>query len=120
MQQRFYIAQLGHDRFILGYPWFRDFQPDIDWANGMLRGLPIYMEMLLLGTLQRAKKYLQNKKEDQEDIILAAKRTIVEELHETTLQSGETSSEMESSLVEINRTHMATEMAHCYSEEHGK
>jgi len=60
------------------------------------------MEMLLLGTLQRAKKYLQSKKEDQEEIILAAKRTIVEELQETTLWLGETSSEMESGPVEIN------------------
>jgi len=41
----------------------------------MLRGPPIHMETLLLGTLQRAKKYLNSKKEDQEDIILAAKRT---------------------------------------------
>jgi len=78
------------------------------------------METLLLGTLQRAKKYLRNKKEDQEEIILAAKRTIVKELQETTLRLGETSSEMESSLVEINRTHTATEMAHRYTEEHGK
>jgi len=102
IQQRFYVAKLGRDRFILGYPWFRDFQPDINWANGMLRGPPIHMETLLLGTLQRAKKYLQNKKEDQEGIILAAKRNIIEELHETTLRSGETSSEMESGPVEIN------------------
>jgi len=60
------------------------------------------MEMLLLGTLQRAKKYLQNKKEDQKEIILAAKRTIIEELHKTTLRSGETSLEERSGLVEIN------------------
>ena len=102
IQQQFYITNLGHDRFILGYPWFREFQPDIDWANGMLRGPPIHMEILLLGTLQRAKKYLQNKKEDQEDIILVAKRTIVKELEETILWLGETSLEERSGLVEIN------------------
>jgi len=120
IQQRFYVANLGHDRFILGYPWFREFQPNINWANGMLRGPPIYMETLLLGTLQHAKKYLKNKKEDQEDIILAAKRTIIKELKESILQSGETSLEERSSLVEINRTHTATEMAHHYTEENGK
>ena len=59
------------------------------------------METLLMGTLQHAKKYLQSKKEDQEEIILAAKRTIVKELTETIPQSGETSLER-SSLVEIN------------------
>ena len=78
------------------------------------------METLLLGTLQHAKKYLKNKKENQEDIILAAKRTIIKELEEMILWSGETSLEERSSPVEINQTHTATEMAHCYIEEHGK
>jgi len=68
----------------------------------MLRGPPIHMEMLLLNTLQCAKKYLKSKKEDQEDIILAAKRTIIKELKETILWSGETSLEERSGLVEIN------------------
>jgi len=102
IRQQFYVANLGRDRFILGYPWFREFQPDIDWANGMLRGPPIHMETLLLGTLQCAKKYLQNKKEGQEEIILAAKRTIIEELQKITLWSRETSPERESSPIEIN------------------
>jgi len=78
------------------------------------------METLLLGTLQHAKKYLKDKKEEQEEIILAAKRTIIEELKETALQLGETFLEERSGLVEINQIHMATEMAHCYTEEHGK
>ena len=120
LRQRFYVANLGRNRFILGYPWFREFVPDINWANGMLRGPPIHMETLLMGTLQRAKKYLQNKKGEKEDIILSAKRTIIKELNEETLQSGETSSEEKSGPVEINRTHMATEMAHRYTEQHGK
>jgi len=68
----------------------------------MLRGPPIHMETLLLGTLQCAKKYLKSKKEDQEDIILVAKRTIIKELQEATLQLGETSLEERSGLVEIN------------------
>ena len=60
IRQQFYVTKLGCDRFILGYPWFREFQPNIDWANGMLRGPPIHMETLLLGTLQHAKKYLRS------------------------------------------------------------
>jgi len=79
------------------------------------------METLLVGTLQRAKKYLKDKKEGKgEDIILKAKRNIIEELKETILWSGGTSSEEKSSPVEINHTHTATEMAHRYTEEHGK
>jgi len=78
------------------------------------------METLLMGTLQHAKKYLQSKKEDQEEIILAAKRTIIKELTETIPWLGETSLEERSGPVEINQTHTATEMAHRYTEEHGK
>ena len=29
-RQRFYVSNLGKDRFILGYPWFCAFTPDID------------------------------------------------------------------------------------------
>ena len=83
-RQRFYVTNLGRDRFILGYPWFREFQPDINWADGMLRGPTIQMETLLFGTLQRAKKYLEEKKD--EDIILKVKETL--------LWTGVTPSEM--------------------------
>ena len=74
-RQRFYITNLGQDRFILGYPWFREFQPDIDWANGMLKGPTIQMETLLFGTLQQAKRYLEEKKD--EDVILKTKETLL-------------------------------------------
>jgi hypothetical protein len=35
---KFYITNLGSDRAILGYPWLRDFNPDIDWPTGKLNG----------------------------------------------------------------------------------
>ena len=34
----FYVANLGRDRIILGYPWFRLFNPDFDWAQNTLKG----------------------------------------------------------------------------------
>jgi len=108
-RQRFYVTNLGHDRFILGYPWFREFQPDINWADGMLKGPTIQMETLLFGTLQQAKKYLENKKED-----------IILKVEETLLWTGVTPSEMKGGPIEVNCTHTAVEMAHKYAQENNK
>jgi hypothetical protein len=37
-KQRFYIATLGHDRAILGFPFLSKFNPSIDWAKGEIVG----------------------------------------------------------------------------------
>ena len=34
----FYVANLGHDQIILGYPWFRLFNPKFDWSKNTLKG----------------------------------------------------------------------------------
>ena len=31
-----YVAELGHEDALLGTPWFRDYNPKIDWTNGRL------------------------------------------------------------------------------------
>jgi Reverse transcriptase (RNA-dependent DNA polymerase)/gag-polyprotein putative aspartyl protease len=36
--QTFFITNLGMDCIILGYPWFRDFNPQIDWTRRVLHG----------------------------------------------------------------------------------
>ena len=41
--QRFYIANLGADRFILGFPWLYEFNPDIDWRKHTANGLPLHL-----------------------------------------------------------------------------
>jgi len=41
---RFYVTNLGEDRVILGYPWLRDFNPDIDWPTGKLKGPQVEIE----------------------------------------------------------------------------
>jgi Retroviral aspartyl protease len=35
---RFFVTNLGKDRMILGHPWLRTFNPQIDWAKGNLQG----------------------------------------------------------------------------------
>jgi hypothetical protein len=34
----FYIANLGSDRIILGHPWFKSFNPSINWSSNQLEG----------------------------------------------------------------------------------
>ena len=41
--QRFYIANLGTDRFILGFPWLYEFNPDIDWRQHTANGLRLHL-----------------------------------------------------------------------------
>ena len=43
--QRFYIANLGTDRFILGFPWLYEFNPDIDWRQHTANGLPLHLRL---------------------------------------------------------------------------
>ena len=32
--QRFYVTSLGVDHTIFGYPWLRDFNPNVNWGAG--------------------------------------------------------------------------------------
>ena len=40
----FYVANLGCNRLILGHPWFRTFNPTIDWTSNTLTGETIHIE----------------------------------------------------------------------------
>jgi len=108
-RQRFYISNLGKDRFILGYPWFRTFNPDINWTNAQLCGPQIKMETLKLETFQKLKACKEKLLEH-----IAIKRT------QYLPRSGVTPVEIREGPAEINRTHNAIEMAHKYATEHGK
>src|SRR5258708_5541044 len=37
-EQEFFITNLGQDRVVLGYPFLRTFNPQIDWEKGELHG----------------------------------------------------------------------------------
>jgi len=106
-QQCFYVLNLGKDRFILGYPWFRAFAPDIDWTNAQLRGPQIKMETLKLETFQKLKEY----KNKLLECITIARMQCTPRLGVTPEMGG---------LAEIKRMHNAIEMAHKYATEHGK
>jgi len=106
--QRFYVSNLGKDRFILGYPWFRAFNPDVDWVEAKLKGPGIKMETIWHKVMEKARNYVQKLRAH-----LAAKV----ECHPWL---GVTPIEILGGLVEIKRTHNAIKMAHKYDQEHGK
>jgi len=109
VQQRFYVSNLGKDRFILGYPWFWAFNPDIDWEEAKLKGPGIKMESIRHKVMEKARSYVQKLKTQ----IAAAKI-------ECLPWSGVTPMETLEGLVEIKRAHNAIEMAHKYDQEHAK
>jgi hypothetical protein len=39
--QRFYVANLGTDCFILGFLWLYEFNPEIDWRHREANSLPL-------------------------------------------------------------------------------
>jgi len=99
---------------LFGYPWFKKFNPNINWEKSKLKGPKVQIETLLHSTLQRAKTWLKQKTQNNEDVILEAQSA------ECTLWLGVTPSEMMGGLVEVNHTHMAVKMAHKYALEHRK
>lgn len=43
-KQGFYVANLGWDWLILGHPWFKTFNPAIDWSTSTLQGDDMMIE----------------------------------------------------------------------------
>ena len=41
----FYVANLGRDCIILGYPWFQKFNPHFDWNTNTLEGDKVEIDM---------------------------------------------------------------------------
>jgi predicted aspartyl protease len=46
--QRFFVTNLGDDHILLGYPWLEEFNPDIDWKAGAMKGPQIELEVTSL------------------------------------------------------------------------
>jgi hypothetical protein len=44
VEQRFFITNLGADRVLLGYPWLREFNPQIDWAEATIEGGKVHLK----------------------------------------------------------------------------
>jgi len=56
---RFYVTNLGQDRFIFGYPWLTDFNPEFDWPNGKVKGGKFTAATLIHGRMTQ-KEFLKH------------------------------------------------------------
>ena len=110
LRQRFYVTNIGKDDFILGYPWFQGFNPDVDWANNQLKGPQVKVETIRHNIMEQAKKWIKETCEQAEILWIATE----------TPQSGVTPVGIQEGPVEVKRTNTAIEMAYRYTEEHGK
>ena len=109
-RQHFYITNLGKDTFILRYPWFRTFNPTIDWANGKISGPLVKMETIWFGIYQEAQKWIKEKKNN--DLLISKA--------DSPLWSRVTTPTKECGWVEINHANTVIDMAHQYVKEHAK
>ena len=66
LRQQFYVTNIGKDNFILGYPWFRGFNPDVDWANNQLKGPQVKIETIRHDIMERAKEWVKETREQIE------------------------------------------------------
>jgi len=114
----FIVTNLGRDRFLFGYPWFKAFKPDIDREAGTLLGPKVKVETIRKTTWDKAQGYLKEKQQKQED------NNLIMETHEAIMEELEDQSQpnvwIRRTTMEINRTHNATEMAHKYAEQNKK
>jgi len=130
---RFYVSNLGKDRFVLGYPWFRKFNPDVDWENSKLRGPQIKVETIRHDTKLRAEAWLKSKKEEEsnDDAIMNLNKSITEdaswtgehclsqEIRPGEAEDTEIPDVSWKEIMQIKAT-TAIEMAHKYATEHAK
>ena len=99
-----YITNIGEDDFILGYPWFQGFNPDIDWANNQLKGPQVKIKTIRHNIIICAKQWI---KETCDKINITRITT-------KTPWLGVTPVEIQEGLVEVKQTNTAIEMAHRY------
>jgi hypothetical protein len=47
VKERFYVTGLSGIELILGYPWLRDFNPNVNWPTNTIPGPPVEIKTLL-------------------------------------------------------------------------
>ena len=60
IKERFYVTGLSGVELILGYPWLRDFNPQIDWPTNKLLGLGVQISTLLYARYPHLSFLLKN------------------------------------------------------------
>jgi hypothetical protein len=62
IKERFYVTGLSGVELILGYPWLRDFNPQIDWATNKLLGPEVRLSTLLHARYPHLRSSLKNER----------------------------------------------------------
>src|ERR1700741_4646302 len=116
-KQRFYVTKLGSDRLILGYPWFREFNPNINWKHGNIIRSKIKLETVFKNWAHKVMDKINLWKQKAND-------EITDKLYRTYCDPapGVTPSESKGGCLEdqIHRTHIASDMAHKHQETHSQ
>jgi hypothetical protein len=60
IKERFYVTGLSGIELILGYPWLRDFNPQIDWPTNKLLGPGVRISTLLHARYPHLRSLLKN------------------------------------------------------------
>jgi hypothetical protein len=67
IEQRFYITNLGADQILLGYPWLRAFNLQIDWAMAKIEGGPVALKEQGMWWHEWKQRKLAMKKAQEDD-----------------------------------------------------
>jgi hypothetical protein len=93
--QTFFITNLGMDRIILGYPWFRDFNPQIDWVKRVLHGPRLKLEAKWYERMHRKQQSLAinriitNPEYEEGDEVIIISRTNIAQQWAQEAQKGQ-------------------------------
>jgi hypothetical protein len=74
IKERFYVTGLSGVELILGYPWLRNFNPQIDWPTNKLLGPGVQISTLLYTRYPHLSSLLKNGETRTNHVELVAQR----------------------------------------------
>jgi Reverse transcriptase (RNA-dependent DNA polymerase) len=78
VKERFYITGLSGIELILGYPWLRDFNPQVDWPTNTLPGPPVEIKTPLQDKIAQYTKGHTAVPMEVDPVDLVIRATIIE------------------------------------------
>jgi hypothetical protein len=77
-KERFYVTGLSGIELILGYPWLRDFNPQVNWPTNTLPGPPVEIKTLLQDKIAQYTKCRTTMPPKVDPVDLVIRATITE------------------------------------------
>jgi hypothetical protein len=79
VKERFYVTRLSGIELILGYPWLRDFNPQINWPTNTIPGPPVEIKSLLQDKITQYTRSCPTTLPKVDPVNLVIQATITEE-----------------------------------------